>query len=74
MSDRTKGPFGRRRPYIAVGALMTACAMVLMGCADSLSMAVLALWLLTLSVNIAMQPMRALVADLVPRPERPDAS
>lgn len=65
LSDRTKGPFGRRRPYIAVGAVLTALAMVLMGCADSLLMAVLALWLLTLSVNIAMQPMRALAADLV---------
>ena len=65
LSDRTRGRFGRRRPYIALGALMTAAAMVLMGCADSLSTAVLALWLLTLSVNVAMQPMRALVADLV---------
>lgn len=69
LSDRTRSPIGGRRPYIAAGALMTAAAMVLMGCANSLSMAVVALWLLTLSVNVAMQPMRSLVADIVPKDE-----
>lgn len=69
LSDRTRSPWGRRRPYIAAGALLTAAAMVLMGCANSLAAAVAALWLLTLSVNVAMQPMRALVADIVPKEE-----
>jgi len=69
LSDRTRSPLGRRRPYIAVGGVLTAVAMVLMGCATSLTMAVAALWLLTLSVNVAMQPMRALVADIVHKDE-----
>lgn len=69
LSDRTRSPFGRRRPYIAAGAVLTAAAMVLMGCANSLSAAVAALWLLTLSVNVAMQPMRSLVADILPKEE-----
>lgn len=69
LSDKTQTPYGRRRPYIAVGAVLTAAAMVLMGCADSLVIAVAGLWLLTFAVNVAMQPMRALVADLVPAGE-----
>jgi len=66
ISDRTQGRHGRRRPYIAVGTGFTAAAMVFMGSASSLSVAVLALWMLSLAVNIAMQPMRALTADITP--------
>ncbi len=67
LSDRTRSPWGRRRPYIAGGAVLTAASMVLMGGANSLPIAVTALWLLTLSVNVAMQPMRSLIADIAPK-------
>ncbi|RZJ05196.1 MAG: MFS transporter [Brevundimonas sp.] len=73
LSDRTRSPYGRRRPYIAVGAVLTAGAMIFMGSANTLGAAVLALWLLTLSVNVAMQPMRALIADIVPQDQLPRA-
>ncbi|WP_260600356.1 MFS transporter [Sphingomonas endolithica] len=66
LSDRTRSRFGRRRPYLAVGALMAAAAMVAMASAASLSAAITAFWLLTISANIAMQPLRALLADILP--------
>lgn len=70
LSDRTRGPLGRRRPYILVGALLTALALFLMPHAASLWMASLMLWVLTASINIAMEPFRALVADRVPEAQR----
>jgi maltose/moltooligosaccharide transporter len=70
LSDRTSGRFGRRRPYLAVGAVCTALAMLLMAQATSLGWAVLALWLLTASVNVTMQPLRALLADGTPPSRR----
>lgn len=70
LSDRTWGSLGRRRPYLLVGALLTAAALVAMPNADTLFMASLALWLLTASVNIAMEPFRTLVADTLPAEQR----
>lgn len=70
LSDRTSTRFGRRRPYLAFGGLLTAGAMIAMANATSLAAAVVALWLMTASVNIAMQPMRALLADILPAEQR----
>jgi maltose/moltooligosaccharide transporter len=70
LSDHTGGRFGRRRPYLAVGAVCTALAMLLMARATSLGWAVVALWLLTASVNVTMQPLRALLADAMPPSRR----
>lgn len=70
LSDRTRGRLGKRRPYILAGALLTALAMVAMPNASSLTAAALTLWLLTASVNIAMEPFRALVADQLPPGKR----
>ncbi|MEP9357705.1 MFS transporter [Sphingomonas sp. KR3-1] len=70
LSDRTRGRLGRRRPYILAGALCTALALFLMPNARSLWTASLMLWVLTASINIAMEPFRALVADKVPEAQR----
>lgn len=64
-SDRTRGRWGRRKPFIVAGSLLTAFAMLAMSVAATLPAAVLALWLLTASANVAMQPFRALGADLL---------
>lgn len=70
LSDRWRGRWGRRKPFIATGALLTAAAMLAMGSAATLTAAVAALWLLTAAVNIVMQPFRSLVADQMPSAQR----
>jgi maltose/moltooligosaccharide transporter len=69
-SDRTWSPLGRRRPYLLVGALVSAGALVLMPNVSTLWAATIALWLLTAAINVAMEPFRALVADIVPEEHR----
>ena len=69
-SDRTTGRWGRRRPFMTVGALLTAAALVAMANAGTVWAAAIALWLLTFSINIVMEPFRALMGDLAPAEER----
>jgi maltose/moltooligosaccharide transporter len=69
-SDRTWGPLGRRRPFLLVGAVLTAIAMVAMPSATSVWTASLALWVLTASINVAAEPFRALIADTLPEEQR----
>ena len=73
LSDRTWGPLGRRRPYLLGGAGLAAVALILMPNVRSLWAATLMLWLLTASINIAMEPFRALIADSVPEERRNSA-
>lgn len=70
LSDRTRSPLGRRRPYLLAGAVLSALALVAMPNASTLWACSLTLWLLTASVNIAMEPFRALVADTLPDEQR----
>ena len=69
-SDRTAGRWGRRRPFMTAGALLTAAALVTMANAGTVWEAAFALWLLTFSINIVMEPFRALMGDLAPAEER----
>jgi maltose/moltooligosaccharide transporter len=69
-SDRTTGRWGRRRPFMTVGALLTALALMVMANAGTVFAAALALWLLTFSINIVMEPFRALMGDLAPADSR----
>jgi maltose/moltooligosaccharide transporter len=57
---------GRRRPYILFGALISAVAILLMPNSISIFMAAALLLVLDGSLNISMQPYRALVADVAP--------
>lgn len=70
LSDRTRGRWGRRRPYIFAGAMLAATALLAMPNATALWTASLMLWLLTGAINIAMEPFRALVADTLPEEQR----
>lgn len=70
LSDHSRSRFGRRRPFLLAGGLLTAIALLIMPNASTLWAAIAALWLLTASINIAMDPSRALVADNLPDAQR----
>lgn len=72
-SDRTWNRFGRRLPYLIAGALVAVAVMCLLPNAGSFGLAVssailiglFALMLLDTSINMAMQPFKMLVGDMV---------
>ena len=76
-SDQTWTRLGRRRPYFLAGAIMASLALVFMPNADIL-VAILPplyvgagiLMIMDASFNVAMEPFRALVADLLPSDQR----
>ena len=70
-SDRTWHPLlGRRRPYFLVGAVLSSIALLFMPYSSTLWMAAGLLWVLDASINISMEPFRALVADKLPERQR----
>lgn len=71
LSDRTwSDTFGRRKPYFLIGAIMASSALIFMPHSPFLWAAVGSLLVLDASVNISMEPFRALVADLLPDSQR----
>jgi maltose/moltooligosaccharide transporter len=70
MSDRTWGRLGRRRPYFLVGAILASLALIVMPNSPALWVAAGMLWIMDASINISMEPFRALVADLLPEEQR----
>ncbi|MEW6061028.1 MAG: MFS transporter [Bacteroidota bacterium] len=70
MSDRTWGRLGRRRPYFLTGAILATAALFVMPNSPALWFAALMLWVMDASINISMEPFRALVADLLPSEQR----
>ena len=71
MSDRTWSPrWGRRRPYFLVGAVLASLALLVMPNVTALWMAAGMLWVMDSSINISMEPFRALVGDLLPSEQR----
>ena len=74
LSDRCCSRFGRRRPFIAVGAALTAIALLYLGNAESLWQMIVGYLFLQISDDIATGPYSALVPDLVPSEHRGRAS
>lgn len=70
MSDRTWTWLGRRRPYFLTGAILASTALFFMPDAPFLWVAVMLLWILDASNNVAMEPFRAFVADKLPHEQR----
>jgi len=73
MSDKTWNRLGRRRPYFLVGAILTSIALVLMPNAPHLANFIAPMFIgggllmiMDASINISMEPFRALVADKLP--------
>lgn len=72
-SDRTWNRLGRRRPYFLAGALLTSTALILMPNAPHLTSLIAPMFIgggllmiMDASINISMEPFRALVADKLP--------
>lgn len=72
-SDRTWNRFGRRLPYLIIGALIAVAVMCLLPNSGSFHFSIggailfglIALMLLDTSINMAMQPFKMLVGDMV---------
>lgn len=78
-SDRTWHPtLGRRRPYFLLGAILACISLVLMpnspnlaiGMLSSLYIAIGILWIMDTAFNVAMEPFRAFVGDMLPSEQR----
>jgi maltose/moltooligosaccharide transporter len=76
-SDRTWTSLGRRRPYFLGGAIFASIALMFMPNADILVHLLSPLYvgagilmIMDASFNVAMEPFRALVADLLPSDQR----
>ncbi len=71
LSDRTWYPtLGRRKPYFLIGAILSSIVLFFVPHSPVLWMAVGFLWILDASINISMEPFRALVADKLPESQR----
>ena len=71
MSDRTWSPkWGRRRPYFLVGAILSSIALFFVPYSPALWIAAGFLWILDASINVSMEPFRALVADKLDESQR----
>jgi maltose/moltooligosaccharide transporter len=71
MSDKTwLGRWGRRRPYFMAGAILASLALFVFPNVSALWMAAIMLWVLDASINVAMEPFRAFVGDMLPDTQR----
>ncbi|SMD37250.1 maltose/moltooligosaccharide transporter [Reichenbachiella faecimaris] len=76
-SDKTWTKMGRRKPFFLTGAVLAAIGLIAMPNAGALTAVFPALWIgagmlmiMDASFNIAMEPFRALVADMMPADQR----
>ena len=76
-SDRTWTRLGRRRPYFLFGAIAASIALVLMPNSASLATVISPMFIgagmlmiMDASINVSMEPFRALVADMLPDEQR----
>ena len=71
LSDRTWSTrYGRRKPYFLIGAILASIALFYMTHSQLLWVAAGSLLMLDASINISMEPFRALVADKLDESQR----
>jgi maltose/moltooligosaccharide transporter len=71
LSDNTwHSRLGRRKPYFLIGAIFSSLALFFVPYSSTLWIAAGFLWILDASINISMEPFRALVADKLPDSQR----
>ena len=72
LSDKSWSPrWGRRKPYVFIGAIVGSIAMILMPNSSSVLMAACLMWLLDAGLNSSMEPFRAFVGDMLNNKQRP---
>ena len=72
LSDKSWSPrWGRRKPYVFIGAIVGSIAMILMPNSSSVLMAASLMWLLDAGLNSSMEPFRAFVGDMLNNEQRP---
>ena len=74
MSDRSGSRWGRRRPYILIGAILTLSFLPGISLAGSLAILFAIYYFLQISANTALGPYLAFIPDLVPEEKRGLAS
>ncbi len=74
LSDRTRTRFGQRRPYLALGAAMTAIALLAMGQAQSYIGLMVSYILIQISDDVGTGPYSSAIPELVPEEQRGAAS
>ena len=71
LSDNTWHPkLGRRKPYFLIGAVLSSITLFFVPYSSTLWIAAGFLWILDASINVSMEPFRALVADKLPDSQR----
>ncbi|MES2418016.1 MAG: MFS transporter [Bacteroidota bacterium] len=71
LSDRTwSAKWGRRKPFFLIGAVLSTITLFFLPNSPVLWVAAGCLWVLDASINITMEPFRALVADKLPDSQR----
>ncbi len=74
LSDRSTSRFGRRRPYILVGALLDCLFLAAIAFSWNYWALLIAILLIQFSSNISHGPLQGLIPDLVPEDQRGRAS
>jgi len=66
LSDRTRGRWGRRRPWIVAGAILAAASYALVDLANSPLTLLASILVFQVAFNLAFAPLQALIPDRVP--------
>src|SRR5260370_28176792 len=74
ISDRTATPWGRRRPFIVAGTVGDRLFLTGIALAGNYWWVVVFYFLLQLASNTAQAPYQGLLPDVVPKPQRGQAS
>ncbi len=74
VSDRSMARWGRRRPYMLIGSLVSALFLLLMAAVSNYALLLAMVILLQVSGNSALGPYQGIVPDLVPASQRGRAS
>lgn len=74
VSDRTTARWGRRKPFMLLGSLVSALFLLLMAAVSTYALLFAVVILLQISANSAHGPYQGIIPDLVPRNQRGRAS